>query len=103
MLYGVPALMGCHCSRCYAVAVIDIFAEIDRIVLRIVVVCQLALNTGYLHFRNTVIREHTAGDIISGTAGRCTQLGVFLKLSVQIVLNSKAQYSYYNEQDPVID
>ena len=87
MLYCMSAFMCSHCSCHDAPAVIDIAAQVDRTVHRIVVVGEFTLHAGDLHVTDAVTLEHAACNLIPGTAVTGRNLGVFVELAFQVTLH----------------
>ena len=83
VLHRVSTLMGSYSSGGDTVAIKNALAEVDSLVQRIVMVCQVSRRTSYLHVIDSIIVQHLLGDVAASHASRHRNLRILFKLLLQ--------------------
>ena len=100
MLHGMTTLVGCHSGSGYATRLVDLAAEVDGMVRRVVVVGQAAFDAGNLNIVDAVGLEHLLGYIATSHAAHERFFGEVLELTVQVGLNDVADQRDTDEYNP---
>jgi len=64
----MAALVGSNGSCCYAAPLVDLWAQIDRLIHRIIVVRKESVHGNDLNIENSALPEHPLSNLLPGKA-----------------------------------